>query len=107
MVEHLVQALVDLSVGLDDLLAEFLGAAAEILRVEILLDVFADLSADGLLGNDFGPDRLGGRLAMPGREPAGARGLRRPAAARRMNSSISSATSGGAGRGGSGRPAGG
>ena len=61
VVEHLVQVLVDLPVGLGDLFAKFLAAAAEILGVEILLDVLLHLPANRLPGHDFGRHRLGGR----------------------------------------------
>ncbi len=66
VVEHLVQVLVDLPVDLGNLFAQLLAATAEILGVEILLDVLFHLPANGLLGDDLGSHRLGGRRRWGG-----------------------------------------
>ena len=64
VVEHLVQVLIDLLVGLGDFLAKLAGAAAELLGVEILLDVLGHLAADRLAARP--PPRPGSAAAAGG-----------------------------------------
>jgi hypothetical protein len=54
-----MQALVDLSIGLSDLLAKLTFALGEFLLVKIFLDVFAHLSADRAIGHHFGLNGFG------------------------------------------------
>jgi len=53
VIEHLLQTLVDLPVGLGDLLAQRVFATGERLLVEIFLNMLAHLSANGLFFGHF------------------------------------------------------